>query len=43
MRHYHFEAYREFYGRILLEKLNLDLNSFDFDTLSLYLLYLENC
>ena len=39
MRHfYHFEAYREFYGIILLEKLNLDLNSFDFDLLSLYLL-----
>ena len=37
IRHfYHFEAYREFYGRILLEKL--DLNSLDFDTLSLYLL-----
>jgi len=39
IRHfYHFEAYREFYGRILLEKLNLDLNSVDFDSLSLYLL-----
>ena len=39
IRHfYHFEAYREFYVRILLEKLNLDLNSVDFDSLSLYLL-----
>ena len=37
IRHsYHLEAYREFYGRILLEKLKLD--SVDFDSLTLYLL-----